>query len=119
MMSVSTFTARIRPDGLEEKMRIHCRTALALFAGVLAVAQAGPVAAQDQVLRAIPVSGSAGPLIDPDAAYWKDAPATKVRMLPQVITKPQNADPAVKELVVRAVHNGQSSRGRNADKLQA
>ena len=88
-------------------MRIHCRTALALFAGVLAVAQAGPVAAQDQVLRAIPVSGSAGPLIDPDAAYWKDAPATKVRMLPQVITKPQNADPAVKELVVRAVHNGQ------------
>ena len=80
------------------------RTAMAaafcLIAGV-------PLSAQDLVLRATPLSGSAGPLVDPDAPYWKDAQAIKVEMLAQVITNPQNPDPAIKELSVRAVHNGQ------------
>src|SRR3990170_6801475 len=88
-------------------MRINSCTALAILACAFAVLQAGPVAAQDPALRAIPLSGSAGPLLDPDVAYWKKAPPPTVGMLPQVMTKPQNANPAVKELVVRAVHNGQ------------
>lgn len=88
-------------------MRTDCLTALAVLAGVLAVAQAEPVAAQEPTLKAIHLSGSAGPLMDLDAPYWKDAAPTKVVMLPQVITTPQNANPAVKELVVRTVHNGQ------------
>src|SRR3990172_428673 len=107
MMSVSTFIARTRPDGLEENMKISSCNALVILAGALAVLQAGHAVAQEPALQAILLSGSVGPLIDPDAAYWKDAPPTKVVMLPQVITKPQNPDPAVKELVVRAAHNGQ------------
>lgn len=58
-------------------------------------------------LKAVYVQGSSGPLLDPGAAYWKDAPPTTVPMLPQVIAKPQNPNPAVKELSVRAAHNGQ------------
>jgi len=88
-------------------MRIKSCNALAILACALAVLQAGPVAAQEPALKAIHLSGSAGPLLDPGAAYWTEAPPTKVGMLPHVITKPQNANPAVKELVVRAVHNGQ------------
>lgn len=88
-------------------MRIKSCNTLAFLAGVLAVLQAGPVAAQDKGLQALSLRGSAGPLMDLDAPYWKDAPSTKVVMLPQVITTPQNANPAVKELVVRAAHNGQ------------
>ena len=88
-------------------MRIKSCNTLAIFAGVLAVLQAGSVAAQEPGLKGIPLSGSAGPLLDPGAAYWKDAPPAKVGMLPQVITKPQQPNPAVKELVVRAAHNGQ------------
>jgi hypothetical protein len=45
--------------------------------------------------------------VDPDAPYWNEAAAIKVEMLPQNITNPQNPEPAVKELGVRAVHNGQ------------
>jgi hypothetical protein len=74
--------------------------AFCLIAGV-------PLSAQDLILRATPLSGSAGALVDPDAPYWKDAPAIKVEMLAQVIANPQNPDPAIKELNVRAVHNGQ------------
>lgn len=88
-------------------MRIKFCNTLAILAGVLAVLQAASVAAQEPALKAIHLSGSAGPLLDPDAAYWQDAPPTKVGMLPQVMTKPQAPDPAVKELIVRAAHNGQ------------
>lgn len=81
---------------------------LATVTGTLvAVAAVAPVAAQETVLDAIAISGSIGPLTDPDAAYWKDAPAVNVAMQPQMIANPQNQDPAVKELTIRAVHNGQ------------
>ena len=88
-------------------MNITRCQALAVLGGAVAALHAVPVAAQDPVLRVIAMSGSAGPLVDPEAPYWKDAPAIKVEMLAQVITNPQNPDPAVKELNVRAVHNGQ------------
>ena len=88
-------------------MKITRCQALAVLGGAVAALHAVPVAAQDLVLRAIPIAGSAGPLVDPGAAYWKDAAAIKVPMEAQVITNPQNPDPAVKELIVRAAHNGQ------------
>jgi hypothetical protein len=47
-----------------------------------------------------------GPIADPAAAVWKDARPVKVAMLPQTVALPHKADAAVKELVVRAVHNG-------------
>jgi hypothetical protein len=66
-----------------------------------------PSLAQDLVLSAPQLSGSSGPLMDPQADYWKGAPEIKVPMEAQVFANPQNPDPAVKELTVRAVHNGQ------------
>ena len=58
-------------------------------------------------LEAVYVKGSAGPLLDPDAPYWQDVKPASVPLLPQIMTKPQNSNPAVKELSVRAAHNGQ------------
>ncbi|KAB2940695.1 MAG: hypothetical protein K8F92_18085 [Hyphomicrobium sp.] len=89
-------------------MTLNRLAMLATVTGTLvAVAAVAPVAAQETVLDAIAISGSIGPLTDPDAAYWKDAPAVNVAMQPQMIANPQNQDPAVKELTIRAVHNGQ------------
>ena len=88
-------------------MRIARFLQPAIIIGALSLVDAEPLAAQDLVLRAIPVAGSVGPLVDPGAGFWKKAPAIKVPMEPQVITNPQNPDPAVKELTVRAAHNGQ------------
>jgi DMSO reductase family type II enzyme heme b subunit len=51
--------------------------------------------------------GPAGPILDPDAGFWKSAKEMPVAMLPQMIAAPMHASPAVKELRVRAVHNGQ------------
>jgi DMSO reductase family type II enzyme heme b subunit len=47
-----------------------------------------------------------GPITDPAGAFWKRARPVTVTMLPQTVTPPNNPEPAVKELVVRAVHNG-------------
>ncbi len=80
---------------------------LAAATGVLVALAVSPVPAQETALHAISISGSTGPLTDPDAAYWKDAPQVTVQMQAQVIANPQNPDPAVKELIVRAAHNGQ------------
>jgi hypothetical protein len=80
----------------------------AVAAGALAMLGAAPLAAQDAVvLHAGPVKDSTGPIVELDAAFWKDAPPMKVEMLPQTITDPKNPSPAVTELTVRAVHNGQ------------
>lgn len=49
---------------------------------------------------------AAGPLKDPDADFWVDAPVTRVGMQPQVVTLPHHADIAVTEVRVRAAHNG-------------
>ncbi len=65
---------------------------------------AGSAAAQAP-LTAVRVPG-AGPITDPTGTFWKRAKPVKVTMLPQTVTRPHEAEPAVKELVVRAVHNG-------------
>jgi DMSO reductase family type II enzyme heme b subunit len=65
---------------------------------------AGPALAQTP-LTVARVPG-AGPIADPAAAVWKSARAVKVAMLPQSVTPPHATEPAVKELSVRAVHNG-------------
>lgn len=56
-------------------------------------------------LTAVRVKG-AGPIADPAATVWKLARPVKVAMLPQTVTLPQKPDAAIKELTVRAVHNG-------------
>ena len=76
---------------------------LALAVAAL-VALVVPAAAQ-MPITAVRVGG-AGPITDPSASIWKDTRPVKVAMLPQTVTLPNLAEPAVKELAVRAVHNG-------------
>ncbi len=57
-------------------------------------------------LSAARVSGS-GPILDPQAAFWKRAKPYSVAMIPQTVTTPTNPNAAIKELTVRAAHNGQ------------
>lgn len=47
-------------------------------------------------------------LLDPKAAFWQTIPALPVPMLAQVVTVPRHPNNAVKEIKVRAVHNGHS-----------
>jgi DMSO reductase family type II enzyme heme b subunit len=65
---------------------------------------ATPAAAQPPI-TAVRVPG-AGPILEPTATVWKDARPVKIAMLPQSVTPPNETEPAVKELTVRAVHNG-------------
>lgn len=48
----------------------------------------------------------AGPLTDPLARFWTQARPVTVSIQPQVMARPNWPAPAVKELVVRAAHNG-------------
>jgi len=84
---------------------MNLRHVLILATATLAIA--GPALAEEPVLHAIAVKDSAGPIIDPDAAFWKEAPAVAVATQPQTIANPQNPSPAIGELSVRAAHNGQ------------
>jgi len=68
------------------------------------VALARPVDAQAPIVAGR-VPGS-GPIVDPASPVWRDARPVKVTMLPQTVTLPHKPDPAVRELSVRAVHNG-------------
>ncbi len=77
------------------------RAALVLAAVLLA---APPALAQTPIVA--PRVAGAGPIDDPAAAVWKDARPVKVTLLPQTVTLPHKPDIAVKELSVRAVHNG-------------
>jgi DMSO reductase family type II enzyme heme b subunit len=77
-----------------------CRLALSAAALVLVVASA-----EAQALVAVRVRG-AGPIANPIAPVWAQARPVKVAMLPQTVTIPHKTDPAVKQLLVRAVHNG-------------
>ncbi len=47
-----------------------------------------------------------GAMNDPNAVYWKDLPAVTVPLIPQVVTTPRHEKIAVKELKVKAAHNG-------------
>jgi hypothetical protein len=78
-------------------------TAVAAFAVGLGLAAAGSAAETLQAIRVTDI----GPLVDPDAAFWYEAKAVQVTMLPQVVTTPMNATPAIASLTVRAAHNGQ------------
>ncbi len=48
----------------------------------------------------------AGPIADPAAPIWRQVRPVKVVMLPQTVALPNHPEPAIKELAVRAVHNG-------------
>lgn len=78
-----------------------------MYASLVAVALLAAVGlAEGQApLTAVRVKG-AGPIADPAATGWKLARPVKVAMLPQTVTLPQKPDAAIKELTVRAVHNG-------------
>jgi hypothetical protein len=43
---------------------------------------------------------------DPRAPYWKDIEAVSVAMQPQIVATPRHAEIAVKQLQVKAAHNG-------------
>jgi len=58
-------------------------------------------------LRVVRLASGDGELLRPEADFWSRAPETRVAMLPQNIVNPKIAGAAVKELRVRAVHNGQ------------
>jgi DMSO reductase family type II enzyme heme b subunit len=75
-----------------------------LVVAVALLALGVPAAAQTPI-TAVRVPG-AGPIVDPAARVWKDGRPVKVAMLPQSVTLPHLAEPAVKALSVRAVHNG-------------
>jgi DMSO reductase family type II enzyme heme b subunit len=70
----------------------------------LGLALAGSAGAQAP-LTAVRVPGS-GPIADPGLTLWKQARPVKVAMLPQTVTVPHKPDAAIKELTVRAAHNG-------------
>jgi hypothetical protein len=80
---------------------------IALATAALAMAGAGACWAGEPVLHAIAVKGSIGPITDLSADFWKQAPAVKVATQPQNVAEPQNTAPAIGELSVRAVHNGE------------
>jgi DMSO reductase family type II enzyme heme b subunit len=79
------------------------RARVAKLALAVALAWAGPAAAQAPI-TVVRVSG-AGPIADPAAPAWRLVRPVKVPMLPQTVTRPNHAEPAVRELAVRAVHN--------------
>lgn len=78
---------------------------IALIVLTLGFALAASVGAQE-VLQAIRVKDE-GPLVDPEAAFWKGAQAVQVTMIPQIVTTPMNLNAAIKSLSVKAAHNGQ------------
>jgi DMSO reductase family type II enzyme heme b subunit len=80
------------------------RARVSTVALALLLAWAGNAEAQAP-LAAVRVKGS-GPITDLSDPLWKQARPVKVAMLPQTVTPPQNPDAAIKELTVRAVHNG-------------
>jgi hypothetical protein len=76
---------------------------VALLIPALLAAAAG--AAAQTPITAARTAGS-GPINDPLGAHWKQARAVKVVMLPQTVAPPHQPNAAVKELWVRALHNG-------------
>ncbi len=88
-------------------MNLRHVLSIALAGAAFAIAGAGPSSGEEPVLHAIALKGSAGPIIDLNAAFWEQAPAVMVATQPQTIANPQNPNPAIGELSVRAAHNGQ------------
>ena len=81
------------------------RACVALAVGLTAGLGLAPGVLAQTAITAARVAG-AGPLVDVQASHWKQARPVKVAMQPQVMALPHKPDPAVTELLVRAVHNG-------------
>jgi DMSO reductase family type II enzyme heme b subunit len=86
---------------MEDAMRDRLKPFV--FIGALALAGA----AHAQAPLVAPRVPGAGPILDPDAAAWKQARPQKVALLPQMMAAPRHDKPAVAELTARALHNGQ------------
>lgn len=75
----------------------------AALAGALLALFAAEAFAQG--VRAVRVAETNDDLLRPGAAFWRQAPAATVAMLPQNVALPRIQAAAVKQLTVRAVHN--------------
>lgn len=76
-------------------------------AGVMAALALGIGATQaEDALQAVRITGY-GPLGDPVASFWEQAPPLRVVTLPQTVVLPNENPQAIGALQVRAVHNGQ------------
>ncbi len=75
-----------------------------VIALVAVLAWAGTAWAQ-LPLTAVRVKGF-GPITDPAAPTWKQSRPVNIAMLPQAVALPHNDHPAIRQLSVRAVHNG-------------
>lgn len=85
------------------KSRVRALSWIALAA---ALAIGLPASAAESVLHAVRFAGT-GPILNLDSPQWAKAKAVAVPMLPQTVTNPQDPRPAIKELRVKAAHNGQ------------
>lgn len=81
------------------------RLAVPLALVWLSLVAAAPASGADgvQAVRVTP----AGPLLDPAASFWSKAKPLPVALLPQTVTTPMHPDQRIKEVRVRAAHNGQ------------
>ncbi|HNQ05476.1 MAG TPA: ethylbenzene dehydrogenase-related protein [Thiobacillaceae bacterium] len=94
---------------IQKKVRKFCQglSSLAILYGLSACpVQAEEAAADPAAFTATQVS-EPGPILDPTSPVWERATPVRVEMMAQVTELPHDPDPAVKELEVRAVHNGQ------------
>jgi DMSO reductase family type II enzyme heme b subunit len=80
------------------------RVCLAIALTSALLAGPPPVFAQNPITAARVADG--GPMEDLAGAYWKLAQPVTIAVLPQTVALPHHPEPAVKELRVRAVHNG-------------
>lgn len=62
--------------------------------------------AASEALHAIRVEDP-GPLVDPEAAFWREAQAVQVRLIPQLVALPMHPNPSITSLTAKAAHNGQ------------
>ncbi|MBI2992963.1 MAG: hypothetical protein HYY48_02160 [Gammaproteobacteria bacterium] len=82
---------------VKTSLRAGSMCAAMLAGGVVCAAETGVVALY------IPGSGT---FLDPEALHWPNTVPVQITMLPQVITTPNNPNPAIKTVTVRAAHNG-------------
>jgi DMSO reductase family type II enzyme heme b subunit len=81
---------------------MRVRLAIALTSALLLGAP--PAFANTPITAARVADG--GPMEDPAGAYWELAQPVTIALRPQMVALPHHPEPAVKELRVRAVHNG-------------
>ncbi len=75
------------------------------LAAALVLGDVGVAAADDQLIVHHIAAGT-GPVLDPGAALWQQAPELSIALQAQMIATPVNPEPAVTALNVRAVHDG-------------